>query len=92
MTHAVEGFGIADEREVDVFLEFPSFLYDPVNVGYLISGSSSFSKPSLDIWMVLVLIMLKPSMQDFRHDLTSMGNECNCPMVSIFFNITLLGN
>ena len=92
MTHIVEGFGIVDETEVDVFLEFPSFLYDPVNVGYLIFGSSSFSKPSLGIWMFLVLIMLNPRMQDFRHDLTSMGNECNCPMVNTSFSMTLLGN
>ena len=49
------------------------FLYNPVNVGSLISSSSSFSKPSLDIWKFLVHIMLKPSMQDFKHDLTSMG-------------------
>ena len=44
-----KGFSIVDETEVDVFLEFPSFLYDSANVGNLISGSSSFSKPSLDV-------------------------------------------
>ena len=92
MIHTVEGFGIVDETEVDVFLEFPSFLYDSANVGNLISGSSSFSKPSLNIWKFLVCIMLKPSMQDFKHDLTSMGNECNCLMVRTFFGTTLLGN
>ena len=58
----------------------------------LISGSVSFSKPSLDIWKFLAHIMLKPSMQDFKHDLTSMGDECNCPVVSTFFDTTLLGN
>ena len=62
MIHTVKGFGVVDETEVDVFLELPSFLYDPVNGGNLISGSSSFSKPSLDIWKFLVPIMLKPSM------------------------------
>ena len=82
MIHTVKGFGIADETEIDVFLEFPSFLYDPVNVGNLISSFSSFSKPSLDIWKFLIQIMLKPSMQDFKHDLTSMGVEYNCPTVS----------
>ena len=56
-------------------LEFPSFLYGPKNVGTLISRSSSFSKPSLDIWKFLDRIILKPSMQDFKHDLTSMGDE-----------------
>ena len=77
----MEGFSIVDETEVDVFLEFPCFFYDPANVGNLISGSSAFSKPSLDIWKLLVCVMLKPSMQDFKHALTSMENECNCPMV-----------
>ena len=57
------GFGIVNETEVDVFLEFLSFLYDPENVDNLISGSSSFSKPNLDICTLLVHIMLKPSMQ-----------------------------
>ena len=90
--HTVKGFTIVDETEVDVFLEFPSYLYDPVNVGNLISGSSSFSKSSLDIWKFLVRIMLKPSMQVFKHDLTSMGDECNCLMVSTFFSTPLLGN
>ena len=91
-SNTVKGFDIVNETEADVFLEFPSYLYDPVNVGNLISGSSSFSKPSLDTWKFLVCIMLKPSMQDFKHDLTSMGDECNCPVVSTFFGTTLLGN
>ena len=63
-----------------------------MNVGNLISSSSSFSITSLDIWKFLVCIMQKPSMQDFKHGLTSMGDECNCPMVSTFFGTTLLGN
>ena len=61
----------------DVFLKFPCFLYNPVNIGNFISSSSSFSKPSLDIWNFLVHITLKPSMQDFKHNLTSMEDECN---------------
>ena len=92
MIHTVKGFSIVNETEIDVFLKFPCFLYNPANVGNLISSSSSFSKPSLDIWKFLVHIMLKPSMQDFKHDLTSMGDECSCPMVSTFFGTTLLGN
>ena len=75
MIHIVKGFGIVDEMEVDVFLEFTCFLYDPVNVvGNLISGSFTFSKPSLDIWKFLVHVMLKHSMQDFKHDLVTMGD------------------
>ena len=92
MIHTVKGISIVNETEVDVFLEFPSFLYDPENVGNLIFGSSCFSKSSLDIWKFLVHIMLRPRMQDFKHDLTSMGDECNCPMISTFFGTTLLGN
>ena len=92
MIHTVKGFGVVDETEVDVFLEFLSFLYDPVNIGNLISGSSSFSKASFYIRKFLVHIMLKPSMQDFKHYLTSMGDECDCLMVSTFFSTTLLGN
>ena len=87
MIHTVKDFSIVDETEVDVFLEFPCFLSDPVNVGNLISGSFSFSAPSLDIWKFLVHVMLKPSMQNFKHDLTSMGDECNCLMISTFFNV-----
>ena len=92
MIHTVKGFGIVNETEVDVFLELPCFLYDPVNVSNLISGSSFFSKPSLDIWKFLMCIVLKPSMQDFKHDLTSMGDKYSCLMASTFFSTTLLGN
>ena len=60
MIHTVKGFSIVSEAEVDVFLEFPCFLYDPPNVGNLISGSSAFSKLSLDIWKFPVHILLKP--------------------------------
>ena len=59
-----QGFSVVDETEADVFLEFPCFLYDPVNVGNLISGSSAFSKPSLNIWKFSVHVMLKPSLED----------------------------
>ena len=79
-------------KQIDVFLKFPSFLYNPANVGNLISMSSSFLKPCLDIWKFLVRIMLKPSMQDFKHDLPSTGDECNCLIINTFFSTTLLGN
>ena len=91
MIHTVKGFSVVSETKIDVFLEFPCFLYDSVNIGNLISGSCAFSKPSLDIWKFLVCIMLKPSVQDFKHHLNSMGNECNCLMVSTFFSTPLLG-
>jgi len=82
MIHTVKSFGIVSETEVDVFfLESLCFLYDPSKCWQLISGSSVFSKPYLDIWKFLVHIMLKPSMEDFKHDLTSMGDEVNCPVV-----------
>ena len=67
-------------------------VYDPANTGNLNSGSSAFSKPSLGVWKFLVHIMLKSSMQYFKHDLTSIRDECNCLMVSTFFSTTLLGN
>ena len=61
MIHTVKGFSIADETEIDVFLKFPCFLYNPVNAGNLIYSSTSFSKPSLNIWKFLVFIMLTPT-------------------------------
>ena len=81
MMHTVKGFSIVNETEADIFLEFPYFLHDPVNVGNLISGSSAFFKPSSDVWKFSVHITLKPRMQDFEHNLTSIGNESNCPVV-----------
>ena len=79
MIHTVKGFSVADEREVDVSLEFLCFLYDPANVGNLICFL--FSKPSLDNCKFLAHMMLKLSMQDFKHDITTMGDEYNCSMV-----------
>ena len=68
--HTVKGFGIVNEA--DVFLQFPCFFYDPMDVGNLISDSSAFSKFSLYIWNFLVHILLKPSLKDFEHYLASM--------------------
>ena len=81
MMHTVKGFSIVNETEVDVFLEFPYFLHDPANIGNLISGSPAFLKPSSDVWKFSVHVRLKPRMQDFEHNLTSMGDESNCPVV-----------
>ena len=77
MIHTVKGFGIVNKAGVDVFLEFPSLLYDSVNVGKLISGSYSFSKTSLNIWKFLVHILRKPGLEDFEWYFASMGDERN---------------
>ena len=74
---------------VDVFLELPYFLHGPMSVNNLISGSSASSKPSLYIWKFLVHILLKPSLKDFKHNLVSMWNECNCMVIWTFFGIAL---
>ena len=72
MIHTVKGFSIVNEAEVDDFLEFPGFFYDPMDVGNLISGSSIFSKSTMYIWKFSVHVLLKPSLDDFGHDLGSM--------------------
>ena len=71
MVHTVEGFGIANKAEIDVFLELFCFFDDPLDIGNLISGSSAFSKTSLNIWKFLVHILLKPGLENFEHHLTS---------------------
>ena len=63
--HTVKGFSIVSEAELDVFLEFSCFFYDPVDVGNLISGSSAFSKSSLNIWKFTVHVLLKPGLENF---------------------------
>ena len=69
--HTVKGFGIVNKAEIDVFLEFSCFFYDPVDVGNLISGSSVFSKTSLNIRKFMVHILLKPGLQNFEDYFTS---------------------
>ena len=88
--HTVKGFSVVNEAEVDVLLEFPCFFYHPTDVGNLISDFSAFSKSSLYIWKFSVHILLKPSLKDFEHYLTSMWNECNCAVVWTFFDIAFL--
>ena len=79
--YIVKGFSIVFEAEVDVFLEFSSFFYDPTDVGNFISGSSAFSKSSLHIWKFLVYVLLKSSLKYFKNYFASMWNECNCVVV-----------
>ena len=69
--HTVKGFGIINKAEVDVFLELSRLFDDPADVGNLISGSSAFSKTSLNIWKFTVHILLKPSLENFEHYFTS---------------------
>ena len=65
--YTVKGLRVVNEAEVDVFLELSCFFYDPVDVGNLISGSSAFSKSSLNIWRFSVHVQLKPSLENFEH-------------------------
>ena len=69
--HTVKGFGIVNKEEIDVFLELSCFFDDPTDVGNLTSGFSAFSKSSLNIWMFSVHVLLKPSLENFEHYLTS---------------------
>ena len=81
MIHTVKGFGIVNKAEVDVFLELSCFFDDPVDVGYLISGSSAFSKSNLNIWKFSVRVLLKPGLEDFEQYFSSLWDECNCVVV-----------
>ena len=88
--HTVKGFGIVKKAETDVFLELSCFFNDPADVGNLISGSSAFSKTSLNIWKFTVHILLKPGLDNFEHYFTSVWEECNCVVVWALFGITFL--
>ena len=70
--HTVKGFSIVNEEEVEAFMESSCFFYDPMDVGNLISGSSAFSKSSLNIWKFSVHILLKPNLENFEHYFASM--------------------
>ena len=69
--HTVKGFGIVNKAEVYVFLELSCFLDDAADVGNFISGSSAFSKTSLNIWKFMVHVLLKPGLENFKHYFTS---------------------
>ena len=69
--HLVKGFGIVNKAEIDVFLELSCFSDDPTDVGNLISGSSAFSKSSLNAWKFMVYVLLKPGLENFEHYFTS---------------------
>ena len=71
MIHTVKGFGIVNKAEIDVFLALSCYFDDPVNVGNLISGSSAYSKTSLNIWKFMVHVLLKSGLENFEHYFTS---------------------
>ena len=81
MIHTVKGFGLVNKAKVDVFLELSQFCNDPADVGNLISGSSAFSKSSLNIWKFMVHVLLKPGLENFEHYFASLSDECNCVVV-----------
>ena len=88
--HTVKGFGIINKAETDVFLELSCFFDDPVDVGDLISGSSTFSKTRLNIWKFMVHVLLKAGLENFEHYFTSMWDECNCAVDWAFLDIAFL--
>ena len=90
MIHTVKGFGIVNKAEIDVFLELSCFFRDLVDVGNLISGSSAFSKTSLNIREFTVHVLLKPGLDNFEPYFTRVSDVCNCAVVSAFFGIYFL--
>ena len=88
--YTVKGFGIISEAEIDVFLELSCFFDDPTDVGNLISGSSAFSKSSLNIWKFMVHVLLKPGLENFEHYFANVWDEYNCVIVWAFFGIAFL--
>ena len=90
MVHTVKGFGIVNKAKRDDFLKLFCFFDDPADVGNLISGSSAFSKSSLNIWKFTVHIMLKHGLENFEHYFASMWDECNCVVLWTFFGIAFL--
>ena len=86
----VKGFGVVNEAETDFFLELCCFFNDRMDVGNLISGSSAFSKSSLNMWKFMVKVLLKPGLENFEHYFASVWDECNCAVVWTFFGFAFL--
>ena len=89
--HTVKGFDIVNKAEIDVFMEFSCFFYDSIDVGNLISGSSAFSKSSLNIWKFSVHTLLKPSLENFEHLLALEMNIILCGSLNILWHCLSLG-
>ena len=83
--HTVKCIVVVHKAEIDGFLELSCFFDDPADVGDLISGSSAFSKSSLNIWNFTVHVLLKPGVEKYKHYFNSMWDECNCAVVWAFF-------
>ena len=83
--HTVKGFGVVNKAEICLFLEVSCFYNDPMDV-----GSSAFSKSTLYIWKFLFHVLLKPSLKDFEHYLSSMWNEHSCTIIWTFFGIAFI--
>ena len=81
MIHTVKGFGIVNKAELDIFLELSYFFHHPADVGNFISGSSAFSKISLNIWKFTVQVLLMSVLKNFEHYFTSVRDESNCVVV-----------
>ena len=85
------GFSVVSE-EVETFPEYSFFFYDPMGVGNLISGSSAFSKSSLNIWKFMVHILFKSGLETFKHYFTSVWDECSCGVVWAFLGMACFGD
>ena len=85
-----KGFSIVSDAEVDVFLKFSCFFYNPTDIGNLISGSSAFSKTRLNIWKFMVHVLLKPGLEDFEHYFASVWVWL-CSSLSILWHCLSLG-
>ena len=88
--HTVKDFSIVNKAEVDSFLELSCFFDDPADVGNLMSGSSAFSKSSLNIWKFMVHVLLKPGLKNFNHYFARVWDECNSAIVWTFFGTDFL--
>ena len=89
--HTIKGFDIVNKAEIDVFLELSCFCNDPTDVVNLISGSSDFSKSSLNIWNFMVHKLLKAGLENFEHYFCSVLDEFNCAVICIFWHCLSLG-
>ena len=88
--HIVKGFSVINEAKGDVFSGILLLFWWSTDVGNLISGSSAFSKSSLNIWKFSVHVLLKPALENFEHYFASVWNECNCAVIWAFFGIAFL--